>query len=380
MGYEDVSGAEGGCGVPALENEISGGSRARPHSFPWVVRLIGGCPRGLCGATLITTRHILTSFHCTYYGKAGPRPCDHSDGRRLAVLGLDTFVSSNLPNYYSIPVIDIKYPPHAQFTLRDLASHDFAMGLLKEPAVFSATVAPICLPRQGDQHGGLQAVAAGWGRFTTPNVWPYQSKVLRRVVLRVSPKRYRHSAMLGTMLERNQEGVYKDPCRGDSGGPLMYRGRDRWVIIGTVYGGGYDCKTGKTSTFEGSINGLWNRVSAHTDWIKATIQPGIKHTWLKRTSLGNELNEAAMAPHSWMAPPLMAPQQNFIAPKMARQPRHFKAQSPMAPPEMAPQPEWTHPPPSMAKPPLPEPGMAPPMTRQYQTLVARGWGPRRAKQ
>ena len=87
LGFEDVSGAEGGCGVPALDNEISGGSKARPHAFPWVVRLTGGCPRGLCGASLITTRHILTSFHCTYYSKKGPRPCDHSDGGWVVVGG-----------------------------------------------------------------------------------------------------------------------------------------------------------------------------------------------------------------------------------------------------------------------------------------------------
>ena len=30
---------------------------------------------------------------------------------------------------------------------------------------------------------------------------------------------------------------------------------------GTVYGGGYNCKTGKTSKFEGEEVGIWNKVS-----------------------------------------------------------------------------------------------------------------------
>lgn len=137
--------------MPALENEISGGSKARPHAFPWVVRLTGGCPRGLCGASLITTRHILTSFHCTYYSKKGPRPCDHSDGGWVVVGGardaprcagsgqlrqqqpaqllLHPGHRCGLPAHHQTP--DIKYPPHAQLTERDLASHDFAMGFLK---------------------------------------------------------------------------------------------------------------------------------------------------------------------------------------------------------------------------------------------------------
>ena len=39
------------------------------------------------------------------------------------------------------------------------------LSTVQEPAVFSAKVGPICLPRQGEEHRGLQAVAAGWGRW-----------------------------------------------------------------------------------------------------------------------------------------------------------------------------------------------------------------------
>ena len=57
------------------------------------------------------------------------------------------------------------------------------------------------------------------------------------------------------------------------GGPLMYFNRTRrsFVLIGTVNGGGYDCRTDQVSTFEGSRNGVWNKVSAHMDWIKITM-------------------------------------------------------------------------------------------------------------
>ena len=44
-----------------------------------------------------------------------------------------------------------------------------------------------------------------------------------------------------------------------------------YVLIGTVQGGGYDCRQNKVNTFEGSTNGLWNKVSAHMDWIKITL-------------------------------------------------------------------------------------------------------------
>ena len=35
---------------------------------------------------------------------------------------------------------------------------------------------------------------------------------------------------------------------------------DIYTFQGTVQGHGYDCAQGKVNTFEGSSNGLWNRV------------------------------------------------------------------------------------------------------------------------
>ena len=42
----------------------------------------------------------------------------------------------------------------------------------------------------------------------------------------------------------------------------------RYVLIGTVKGGGYDCKTDEVKSSEG----LWNKVSAHMDWIRETME------------------------------------------------------------------------------------------------------------
>ena len=45
-----------------------------------------------------------------------------------------------------------------------------------------------------------------------------------------------------------------------------------FTIIGTVNGNGYDCRTDEVYWFEGSNNGLWNKVSAHMDWIQKTME------------------------------------------------------------------------------------------------------------
>jgi hypothetical protein len=42
---------------------------------------------------------------------------------------------------------------------------------------------------------------------------------------------------------------------------------EKYIIIGTVMGFGYDCDKNIVNESEGSKNGLWNKVSAWIDWI-----------------------------------------------------------------------------------------------------------------
>ena len=46
----------------------------------------------------------------------------------------------------------------------------------------------------------------------------------------------------------------------------------KYSLIGTVQGVGYDCRKDEVNEFEGSDNGLWNKVSFHVDWIKRTMR------------------------------------------------------------------------------------------------------------
>ena len=62
------------------------------------------------------------------------------------------------------------------------------------------------------------------------------SKLLKRVNLKVSEKKFRHKMMLGTDIEgpaNSDKGERQDTCAGDWGGPLMLPVTpNQWVIIG----------------------------------------------------------------------------------------------------------------------------------------------------
>merc|ERR1712142_259599 len=250
-------------------SRISGGAETTPNRFPWMVRIDTGCAGKDCGGALVSPKVVLSAYHCAvprgYY-----RPCDLSDGKAFAFVGMHNLWKGDYED--KIPIIKALYPPNAPLRTGwwgDNDSHDFLIYVLKTPAVYTNKVSPICLPQPNAEFGGQKAIAAGWGRTNSSS--KLHSQKLKSVELTVSPRRFRHKLMFGTNLEV-KNGVYQDPCAGDSGGPLMFYNvtASKYVLIGTVQGGGYNCVTGKVSKFEGGL-GVWNKVSAHMDWIQETM-------------------------------------------------------------------------------------------------------------
>merc|ERR1719153_900462 len=146
------------CGQPQCDTkEIIGGRVAKPHEYPWIVRLVGGCVGGSCAGTLVSPSVILTAFHCTIdYLKSNTESCDHSDGKRLAVLGRHEILPHRMSSYKTIPVIKVFTPPNAGLTDNDYKTHDFSLLQLKHPAKYSSKVSPICLPEPNAEFGGMK--------------------------------------------------------------------------------------------------------------------------------------------------------------------------------------------------------------------------------
>merc|ERR1719295_1284593 len=263
------SGARGALST----NRILGGALSQSHEFPWMARIYGGCVGTLCGGALISNRHILTAYHCIRNGRF-KKPCDHSDGKRKAVLGTNYVPTSAIIDGTAggVSLTSFVFPPRADLKLEDPKSHDIAIYILDKPVTFSSKIQPICLPDPGTSYKGEPAVVAGWGDFRrgeNPN-----SEKLRKVNQKVFGVVKEHSTLISTYTQKKSDGTPMDPCSGDSGGPLMWRdsvGRHR--IIGTVSGGGFNCDGNyQVPYYFGGDRQKYANVDKFLSWIKHVLE------------------------------------------------------------------------------------------------------------
>ena len=176
--------------------------------------------QGLCGGALVSPRIILSAHHCgEELGSRNKLLCDHSDGKRKAILGSHKFNEMDWylrPHWFTtIPIINVTSPPNGGLTWEH-NSHDFALFILETPATFNHKISPICLPPPNTEFSHKRAIAAGWGRIGNPKISEKQSPHLKKVWLTVSDKKYKHEKMFGTIVSKNDD-QYQDPCSGDSG-------------------------------------------------------------------------------------------------------------------------------------------------------------------
>merc|ERR1711970_585335 len=259
---EDYSGSgepQYGCGgenVPSTSSSgdyIAGGSVTAPNQYPWMVQINGGC-----GGSLISSRHVITAHHCYY---------EYDSTNDISTVKLGAHDQYNSSAYQEVEVEDVYFPPGKPLwkdidEMNPDGCHDLAIVLLKEPVKFSATVQPVCLPSHDDLvHVGQEAMAMGWGETEDGD----QSELLKHLDVEIyATKNYRgycgdNFLLTGRKFASN--GVLEGALIGDSGGPLVYKHwfmSDSWKIIGVLAG-------------SSSTENIWNKVTAHLDWINGIL-------------------------------------------------------------------------------------------------------------
>ena len=264
----DLEESEEECGVVLrLQATIYNGKKSRGY-FPFMVALVlrHGAAH-FCGGVLITRRHVLTAAHC--FNTISWRDVD-------VRVGQDDLTKNELPgteaNIKSVKIHE-RYSQNG--TTRISPLNDIAIITL-DRRITRKNIVPICLPKQPkdvSKTGSLGAVA-GWG---TTSRWggggvdklqftliPTKSHEECRELYRKQAPESMVTITRDMLCGGNEE---TDACRGDSGGPLMYKADwtdNKFEVWGLV-------SFGPASCANKALPGVYTRVDQYIDWIKRNI-------------------------------------------------------------------------------------------------------------
>ena len=260
--------------APEAEPRIIGGSEATIQDAPWQVSLMRAAEANPfyasgCGGSIISAEWILTAAHCV--DSLG------SPSELQVTAGVATLPNSNTASVPRYSVERILIHPEWDWNTNYA---DIALLKLREPLPLnSTTMAAITLPTfSGWPAAGTPALITGWGNSRSQQDPSYPT-TLRKATVSVlagpiDPKCGDYSdypASLGylntvMLCAGTTSPPYIDTCQGDSGGPLAIQREGQWYLAGvTSFGRG--CA-------EPGYPGVYARVSAFTDWIRAAQAPG----------------------------------------------------------------------------------------------------------
>ncbi|CAL4119171.1 unnamed protein product [Meganyctiphanes norvegica] len=243
-------------------NRIVGGHEVDPmHKYPWHAGLYSGDNYYFCGATIITTRHVLTAAHC-FAIFPNNRPCHIKLPHYLRVGIADhdeADDSDDIPNVtrrISVKNVNV----HPQY-LCHTYNYDLAMLELEHEMVFGEFLHPVCLPEADTKtYEGEMSVVVGWGDTSNGyNVYPGKLQEVKVPVM--DPECGGYEPIKEDMICAGypKKGG-KDACSGDSGGSMTVQENGRYTQVGIV-SYGYGCA-------EPKYPGVYARVTTVLGWIR----------------------------------------------------------------------------------------------------------------
>ncbi|XP_044272997.1 serine protease 27-like [Varanus komodoensis] len=251
------------CGRRTAVNRNVGGEDSVEGEWPWQVsvRKMG---KHICGGALITDEWVVTAAHCF-------RP-DDNPFQYSMMLGANKLENSWL-HKQSVGVGEIIRNPRYS---GEATSGDIALVRLAHPVRFTKYIIPICVPAANVEFPpGMMCWVTGWGDISEGQDLPSPKKLqkLQVPIIDTNTCRRLYSTDMGQSLPQKQiqddmmcagyaEGM-KDTCKGDSGGPLMCKMKQEWLLAGIVSWG--------EGCAERNRPGVYIRLTSYQDWIHRII-------------------------------------------------------------------------------------------------------------
>uniref|UniRef100_A0A8D0B5R9 Peptidase S1 domain-containing protein n=1 Tax=Salvator merianae TaxID=96440 RepID=A0A8D0B5R9_SALMN len=259
---DDQAHAPSGCGQPAYFSRIVGGQSAADGSWPWQVSILKNSEHH-CGGSLIDKQWVLSAAHCFY--------SDTTISQYKVILG--AYQLSN-PSSHAFTSSVKQIIIHPDSNGEATSGNDIALLKLTFPVHFTNYIMPICLPNSSVQFfTNVDCWITGWGD-TQPDVPLKPPQTLQEVrvpLLNQSSCNELYNAI--SLLDKDPikpdmlcagfpEGG-KDACQRDSGGPLVCKCNEHWILAGAV-SWGIGCALP-------NLPGVYISVPYYANWIHEEI-------------------------------------------------------------------------------------------------------------
>jgi len=280
------------CGtIPSFlsgDRIVGGQDAAAP--IPWQVSVrqcqSGGCH--FCGGTILDEKTVMCAAHCFttgqsmngYYITAGVTNRNDGSGQTIEIA--NGVWNSAMP-----------YSGN---------NNDFIILKLSSALSFNENVGPACLPEPGfaPDSTGETCVVSGWGTLNsganslpTNLQWVAVPTVTNAQCAQAYPNTITSSMICAGLPEGG-----KDSCQGDSGGPFVCEKDGKAVLTGVV-SFGIGCALA-------DYPGVYARVTAVLDWVKANMESGTGPTNPPGTTSAPAPSPSTEAPPSGCGSPQWA--------------------------------------------------------------------------
>ncbi|XP_017117584.1 serine protease gd isoform X1 [Drosophila elegans] len=230
--------------------------------YPWLSAIYHKESRSLafkCGGSLISASIVISAAHCVYR---------MAESRVVIGLGrydLDDYGEDGAEMHNVMRLLW-----HPEFNTRLLSDADIALITIERPAKFNDIIGPICLwTVEASSTLSTSGFIAGWGRDEQGTSRTQYPRIVEAEIASATNCASNWKASMvsdRSLCAGNRDG--SGPCLGDSGGGLMVKQGDRWLLRGIVSSG----ERGTNGTCQLNQYVLYCDLSKHIDWINDNIR------------------------------------------------------------------------------------------------------------